>query len=169
MYNYKIGIDSERRDDDYFEYENQKYYVGTIVKMNNPKDPSYNDVIAIFKGINSNNNKYIIGYNTEFDMASNKIYKNFQVWRTIIYMDKNNFTDRITEIIYGNNHVIYERKKKYDTDTSDLNLTSKWGIYILLMVITSVFNGRIFGWIMWTIIFFAWRHNYREENCVYYE
>lgn len=167
-----IQLGLERAKTDFFEYKGKKYPAGTVFKMKNPKFDFLNDVTAVFIGNLPElyPGRWTISYNDDVAMASNFAYKTCKRWKTMIPIEKDKLADMIVEILPWNYYVEMETKhKKYVSDLDDWNLIAKWGMYLAAMAITSIFYGRIFGWIMWTVIFFVWRHNYREENCVYYE
>lgn len=165
----RIGL--ERAKTDFFEYKGKMYPAGTVFKMKHPKKDYLSDVTAIFHGSLNDlyPDKWCIGFNTDFDRASGYEYANGLKWKTLMPIEKDKLADMIVEIYPGNNYTKLESNRKYVSDLNDWNLIAKWGMYIFAMGITSIFHGRIFGWILWTVIFFVWRHNYREENCVYYE
>lgn len=167
-----VQLGLERAKTDFFEYKGRKYPAGTVFKMKNPEYSFLDDVTAIFMGSLPElyGNKWAVGYNTNVDIASNIAYRTRKRWKTIMPVEKDKLEDMIVEIFPGNHYVEMETKRKrYVSDLDDANLVAKWGMYITLMIVSSIFNGRIIGWIILTVIFFVWRHNYREENCVYYE
>lgn len=50
----------------------------------------------------------------------------------------------------------------------DINrLVIGWIWYILIMLTLTIFNGRIAGWIVVSIIFFRWRKKAKEEESYY--
>lgn len=50
----------------------------------------------------------------------------------------------------------------------DINrLVVGWIWYILIMLTLTIFNGRIVGWIVASIIFFRWRKKVKEEESYY--
>ena len=166
--NIPFGYDKMKTE--FFEYNGNKYPSGTRFLMKNPE--RYKDwqiVRAIFRE-RKDDNTVQIAYNTPMDDASSHIYRNDLLYRTGIFIEEKRLQDLIVEIIPGNHYIDMERNhKRYEKDTDDLNLVAKWGMYLFAMGITSIFNGRVLGWIMWTVIFFWWRHNYKEKECVYYE
>lgn len=166
-----IRMGLERAKTDFFEYKGVKYPAGTVFKMKNPQYDFLNDVTAIFKGSLEElyPGKWYIGYNTDVDIAQSIQCRQGLMWRTMIAVEKDKLEDMIIEILPGNNYEYWEANRKYVSDLDDWNLISKWIMYIVAMGINAIFHERIMGWIVLTIVFFVWRHNYREENCVYYE
>ena len=161
----------ERMKTDFFEYKGVKYPAGTMFKMKNPKYDFLNDVTAVYKGNLEAlyPGKYCIAYNEDIDIASSIQCRNGLMWRTMMGVEKDKLEDMIVEILPGNNFVNIEARAKYVSDKDDWNLISKWIMYLIAMGITSIFKDRIVGWIVLTVLFFWWRHKYKEEECVYYE
>lgn len=160
---------------EFFVYNGSKYYCGTKFKMKVKHKYGFDQIVnAVFKGYSNYTGgcyggKLFVAYNTPLDEAEDYKFKNGLQYRNGIYMSEEELQEAIVEIITGNHYVEFEARKKYCKDTDDLNLMAKWGMYIFSMIWGSIFNGRVFGWILITVIFFVWRHKYKEENCVYYE
>lgn len=165
----------EEHKHEFFTYNGAKYYFGTKFKMKIKHEYGFDQIVnAAFKGYSNvsdgcYSNKLFIVYNTTLDEAENYKFKNGLQYRNGIYMSEEELGEAIVEIFPVNYYTEMETRKKYWKDTDDLNLVAKWGMYIFAMLWTSIMNGRVLGWIALTIIFFAWRHKYKEENCVYYE
>lgn len=158
----------ESRMHEYFTYNGEKYHYGTKFKMKINHEYGFDQIVnAVFKGYDDN--KLVIYYNTPLDEAENYNFKSGLWLRNGINMTDEELRKSIVEILPGNYEVEMETRKKYWKDTDDLNLMAKWGMYIFFMIWSSIFNGRVLGWILITVIFFVWRHKYKEENCVYYE
>lgn len=162
-------MDIERTKTDFFMYKGVRYPAGTMFKMKNPKYSFYSDVTAVYKGNDLYPGKYCIAYNENIDISRSPRYRNGLMWKTTISVEKDKLEDMIVEILPGNNFLNTEARKKYVSDLDDWNLISKWIMYIIGMIISSIFKANVIGWIILTIVFFVWRHNYREENCIYYE
>ena len=155
---------------DFFEYEGKQYPVGTMFRMTPPKASCHDrEVIALFSGSEFYKDKWTISYNDAMDQASHAKYRNCTSWAKTVPVEKDKLPNMIIEILPGNFYVQRANRKRYVSDSKDISLVMGWITYLVVMGITSIFNGRIFGWIMWTIFFFVWRHNYKEKNCVYYE
>ena len=160
---------------DFFIYNDVKYYCGTKFKMKVKHKYGFDQIVnAVFKGYSRYDKgcysgKLYIAYNTPLDEAEDYKFKNGLQYRNGIYMSEEELGDAIVEFLPGNHYVEFESRKKYYKDTDDPNLMAKWGIYIFFMLWGSIMNGRVLGWILTSIIFFAWRHKYKEENCTYYE
>lgn len=158
----------EEHKHEFFTYNGAKYYFGTKFKMKIKHEYGFDQIVnAVFKGCD--NNKFVICYNTPLDEAENYNFKSGLWLRNGIRMTDKELQESIIEIIPGNYEIEMEARNKYWKDTDDLNLVAKWGMYIFAMLWTSIMNGRVLGWILITVIFFVWRHKYKEENCVYYE
>lgn len=164
----RMGL--ERAKTDFFEYEGKMYPAGTVFKMKNPQYDFLNDVTAIFMGeLSLYPGKWAIGYNTDVDRSSHWMYHNNSMWKTIMPVEKDDLAHRVVKIYPGNNYVRLEENRKYVSDSDEPALIVGWILYILGMLGASIFYARVGMWIAFTIAFFVWRHNYREENCVYYE
>lgn len=58
-------------------------------------------------------------------------------------------------------------KQRQDSQIDGLVIGWMW--YILLMVISVIFNDRIGLWALWTFIFFSWRFDKIKKEGFYYE
>jgi hypothetical protein len=159
----------EEHKHEFFTYNGAKYYFGTKFKMKIKHEYGFDQIVnAVFKGYN--NDKLVICYNTPLDEAENYKFKSGMWLRNGIHMTDEKLQESIIEILPGNYEIEMETRKKYWKDTDDPNLMAKWGMYIFFMIWVCLLKGGfIWGQICVSIIFFAWRHKYKEENCVYYE
>ena len=164
----------ESRMHEYFTYNGEKYHYGTKFKMKIKNKYGFDEIVnTVFKGYSTDTEGYYAGklsiwYNTPLDEAENYNFKSGLWYRNGIYMSEKELCEAIVEILPGNHCIELETKrKKYVKDTDDPNLMAKWGMYIFFMIWSSIFNGRVLGWVLLTIVFFVWRHKYREENSYY--
>ena len=167
-----VQLGLERAKTDFFEYKGKMYPAGTVFKMKDPKYDFLNDVTAIFMGSLPNlyPGKWAIGYNTDVDRASHHMYHNGHMWKTIMPVEKDDLANRIVEILPGNHYVDMEANhKRYVDDGKEPALIVGWILYIFGMFGATIFYGRVGIWFFLTIVFFVWRHKFKEENCVYYE
>lgn len=133
----------------YFEFKGQRYPVGAVVKINEKEMKSvgadYPHVTILNHYVNANGTHTCL------------ISRSYNDWGVIksceIEMFFNNFEDVVEEVVllptkqHGN---------KYKDTEVDAMLYG-WIYYILVMLIATIFNGRIFIWIVASIIFWTWR------------
>ena len=133
----------------YFVYNGKKYYTGTIIKA---KVRDYvHEVIFYYE----ENGYYIfkdtIPYGNDGFSAPEKIF--FQ--RLVEVTDKKDM------------RVIPIKKKRNELEIDWLFVGWLW--YIFIMLVSSIFVGNVFCWILASIIFFTWRKNKINEEGYYYE
>lgn len=143
-------------ENDYFEYKNRLYYAGTKLKIKVYIGTRYEKIVETYflRCVINDDNKLLFGcedQNTPF-----------------VTVDRSDLENAIIEILHGNYYLEQDVKKKYVNDFNIAELFIGWFLYIFIMVGTSIFNGREIGWIMWSVLFFLWRHNKKEEDGVYY-
>lgn len=149
---------------EYFEYKGQRYYAGTkfTMKKRNSYD-QWRTVEATFRGYSVlNNKKFSICYkdmNVKSRLGADYCFD-------VTYDE---LQDIIIDITSGNYYVELAEKKRYVSDSNIPELVVGWPLYIFLMIGSSIFNDRVSGWILITIIFFIWRHKLKEEEYYYYE
>lgn len=124
----------------YFVYNGNRYYEGTIVKFN--KTPyvganygKYTGTAKLFTAMNSP---------TEYAANGNYLFE-------LKAEDAVQVVNPIAE-----NQIEYVKAYK-DTDSNDMFYA--WVAYIAVMLFFAICNGRIFGWIAATIVFISYRHN----------
>lgn len=141
---------------DYFEYKNERYYAGARLKIKVYIGSRYEKIVetCFLRCVGNDKNKFLFGCEN----------KNIP----FITVDRNDINDIIVEILPGNYYLEQDTKKQYVNDFDIPELFIGWLLYIFIMVGTSIFNGREIGWIMWSVLFFWWRHNKKEEDGVYY-
>jgi len=149
----------------YFEYKGRTYYAGTKVKIK-AKSMYHTDKIFAgeFRGYSDKLDKpFLFAY---YDDSPRGV--GVPPCLHVCKWSKEEVEDKIVEIISGNYYTELEQRKRYIPDSKILELVIGWFLYIFIMVGSSIFNGRVGGWIVLTILFFVWRHKIKEDN-VYYE
>ena len=136
----------------HFIYNNIKYPTGTVVEI---KD-FYNNKIrtATFIYHDTNRDTYIFKYRDncqQWIVSSKDFFNNLQ-----------SITDK-----FDTTAKIPQRKKIKDRYVDSLLIGWVW--YIFLMIIFTLFNGRIFGWIGLSYCFFKWRKNKIKKEGYYVE
>lgn len=68
------------------------------------------------------------------------------------------FPINITRVVISNRHKVPNEMKKDD-------ISIGWIAYIAIMAISTIFKENIGLWILWTVVFFVWRHSklYKED------
>ena len=129
----------------YFVYNGQKYYTGTVVKLRSGKAGSFICRIA------------------ERDWSVFKV----DGYRMIIPGDCMQSTIvSITDQVNKNVHMPVQKTFK-DSDIDGLSLGWVW--YIFLMLISILFKDCIKLWIVISVLFFGWRALKIKEEGNYYE
>ena len=148
---------------EYFEYNGQRYYAGTKFKMvTQHRGYVEATVIATFKGCYNGNENILC---VDYEVPSTKYRKSVQG----IHIKRSEIDDYIIEIVFENHCPELEPKKKYVKDFDIPELVVGWPIYIFCMIGGIIFNGYFNGgWLLITIVFFAWRHHLKEKE-YYYE
>lgn len=129
----------------YFVYNGQKYYTGTVVKLRSGKTGSFICRIA------------------ERDWSvfrvdgSRMVIPSEHIQSTIV---------SITDQVNKNVHMPVQKTFK-DSEIDGLALGWVW--YIFLMAISTLFKGNVCFWIAISILFFAWRKKKIKEEGTYYE
>lgn len=67
-----------------------------------------------------------------------------------------------------NEHVKCPVKKRHPEMQMD-GMFEAWILYIVAMVVSVIFNDRIGLWLLWSLVFFGWRHGKIEKEGFYYE
>lgn len=149
---------------EYFEYQGQRYYAGTMFTM---KKRTGNDrgkiVTAEFRGyVNNNSEKLYVFYKTKKNKYIAETYEG-------IIINTNEISDYIIDIIFGNYYVELNARKRYCKDSDVPELYIGWALYVFLMCLAMLFYNTFGAWILITVVFFVWRHNFKEKECYYYE
>lgn len=151
--------------DHYFEYNGQRYYAGTrfTMKKRNGLDKGRTIVEATFLSyVNGNRNHLYVSYK---DMC----VKSLVGANRIVIVNGDEMDDIVIDIISGNYYTELTSSKKYCDDSVIPELVVGWPLYIFCMVGSSIFNGRVGGWILITVLFFWWRHKLKTKEYYYYE
>lgn len=151
--------------DEYFEYKGQRYGAGTkfIMKKRNSYD-QWRTVTASFRGyVNGDPNVLSICYkdmNVKSRLGSDYCF----------HAKRSEIDDIIIEIIPGNHYVELESRKRYVKDSDIPILVIGWMLYIFCMIGGMIFKGYFNGgWLLITVVFFAWRHYLKTKEYYYYE
>lgn len=127
----------------YFSFNGQKYYVGTIVKLNNAaphpypyaKYAMYDECSGLFVAMSSTEEPYMNG-------------------RWMMPLKEKDIEYVVKQI--DRNNIEYVKEYK-DTECDDMFYA--WFTYIVAMFFAMFLNSRILAWILFTIIFANYRHN----------
>lgn len=149
---------------EYFEYKGQRYYAGTMFTM---KKRNGNDrgkvVTAEFRGyVNNNPEKLYVFYKTKKNKYIVETYEG-------IIVNKSEIEDYIIDIVFGNYYIELDERKKYCKDSDIPSLYIGWVLYVFLMLAATLFYKTFGAWILITVVFFVWRHNFKKKECYYYE
>ena len=110
-------------------------------------------MLIIEHGYDNNEKKefYIVVYNhNEFrDPCYRKVYKSPDEWIQTV----------VRHVNPNEKHYVYEKDKDVD------KVVYAWIIYVTVMLLLTIFNGAILGWVFVSIFFFSWRKkNLRKEK-----
>lgn len=75
--------------------------------------------------------------------------------------------DELREIIVSNQRTYNGMAKHVPKDTEINGLFLGWIWYIFIIIVVSIFNGAIIGWIVVSFFFFKWRKKIKEEKTYY--
>lgn len=119
--------------------------------------------VFIIKFLGKESEATFIGYNTKCASYF------FQINNKICMMKESVFQENFIRATNTANTQIRqpEIKRKKDVEIDGLFLGWVW--YIFLMVISVIFNGAIFLWIIISVVFFNWRANKIKEEGTYVE
>lgn len=134
---------------DYFMYNGEKYPLNTVFiptkefkyKFQFPR----NEMLVVEHGINNYTKRefYIIVY--KHNMFNEPQYRK-------VFTSPDEWIQEIGKSIDPNEkHYVYDKDKDVD------EVVYGWIIYIALMLLLTIFNGRILGWVFASIYFFSWR------------
>lgn len=135
----------------YFTFKGNRYKYGTIVKFVEKDYRKETYQYGMYDGVD-NIFVYLDGPNGK---------------ETGWYIMVNN-EDEIEEIIKP---VIWKKEEwiKTSKDTESEDMFYAWIIYIVVMLFMFIFNDRIIGWIVATIIFYFYRHSKLYTKKAVYE
>lgn len=151
---------------DGFEFQGKFYKLNTIVKV---KPCVYM-------------NQYRIGYLYKYPMVqlvysyldSNGTHRwSYAIWmhsgNIIHYTTKHTPDEIIESIVEVPSEKATEENSEYYKDSEVKGMFFGWFMYILGMIVVSVFKEAIIGWVVITIYFFLWRGSkLRKPNKVFY-
>ena len=133
----------------YFEFKGVRYPVGTIVKITEKEmkrvgaDSPYVTILNHHENSNGTHSCLILrSYDDWGVMQSGEISTFF-----------NNFEDVIEEIALLPTKQLGNRYKDTEVDA----MLYGWIYYILVMLVSVLFNGFIYIWIIASIVFWTWR------------
>ena len=142
---------------DYFMYKEKKYPLNTVFiptkEFKNQFKFCRNEMLVIEHGYDNNAKKefYIVVYDhNEFrDPCYRKVYKSTDEWIQTV----------VRHVNPNEKHYVYEKDKDVD------KVVYAWIIYVAVMLLLTIFNGAILGWVFISIFFFSWRKkNLRKEK-----
>lgn len=138
---------------EYFIYNGTRHYIGTQFKM------KYEDkiVVAYFS------DRCCVDRNMLIIIITDGLKYSTSIKRT-----EEELCNTIVEI-FSMNYFDNNFEKYYLNDFDVPEITISWGIYIILMGISSIFYKRECMWILFTILFFIWRHYKKEDSGVYHK
>ena len=132
----------------YFLSNGEKYYTGTVfLALHNGKP-----IDATFIYYDTDYRKFLYKINScTYVVSENEFGKRFIA-----------VTDKVDNTV---NPPIKKRMKDIEIE----GLFFGWMWYIFLMSISLIFNGKIYLWILISLVFFSWRANKIEKEGTYFE
>lgn len=132
----------------YFIVDNNRYYTGSIFITTDMGQ----HVEASFLYYDTDQKRYFYKINDcVWNVDENRFWRNF-----VSVTDKRNDNVRMPVT-----------KTKSDMEIDGLFLGWVW--YIFLMAISTIFNGAVVLWILYSVIFFTWRAKKIKEEGTYVE
>lgn len=139
----------------YFEYNGKQYPTGTVVmlyKNSNKKEKQ----------------KYIfVSYDPQYNVfhfKSTEFNKKFGTYPHFMMYRNNFYNWGLAEITNEVDMSLGGAKIVTVNDANCGGLLYGWIWYIFLMVISTIFVDRVMMWIIWSVIFFAYRSSVREKE-----
>ena len=139
---------------DYFIYNGKKYFTGTVCIINKYDSLQRSFVETEVK---------FIYYDTEKNYIAFKIKHDKNFWPEKLFLKE------LVKVIDEIDPSVHMPKEMQMKDSEILGMKEGWGIYLLIMAITTIFYWRIPIWITATIIFIEWRKKKIKEGGTYYE
>ena len=130
----------------FFEYNGKKYYTGTVVKAK-----------FAHKG---HNRQYVF---LAYDKTCNNYICQQGDFKLRMYPDYF-YNQWLAEVTNDMDATAQAPKEKLKNDANIDGLLFGWILYIFLMVISTIFVDRVMMWIIWSVIFFAYRSSAREKE-----
>lgn len=139
---------------EYFEFGGKEYYYGTIVKFKTPQRYWITDGIHPQKAVDCMYGAYI-GTDNNFALSETPDYKFGTYNRAYL---KTVPTSEIAQIVKAHDPDINSYVKVCG-DLEDTDMIYAWITYIFVMLVASIFHGNFVLWIIFSIIFFSYRHD----------
>lgn len=133
----------------YMKYKGDYYDVGTKVKMKGRNGP----IVATFIGWRYQGKGCFEGEDCGF----------FDMYDSYDYNGVNKYVLEIIDPVYPELH--YEPVEKNQREKPpkwDVDMALPW--YIAIMVIATIFHGRLLIWIAATVIFFLWKNGFLNRR-----
>ena len=142
----------------YFVYNDQKYYSGTIINVfrNNKCTGESTKSEAVFLGYYTVQDKYVL-------MCKNRLHfvpKN--LFYTMIIDVTNEMNEKYVSWADEYNKKHAPKKKTFNDELNVDGMLVAWVWYIIVMLFAVFLNDRIFAWILASIVFFNYRKNKLE-------
>lgn len=131
---------------DYFEANGRKYYTGTVLIVDDYKRGQEATFIC---------------YDTE-----RKMYI-WQIKEGMCHHYENSFREKLVEITDRVNSDVHLPQVMMRKDCHIDGLMSGWILYIFAMIVSTIFNDRIMMWVIWSVVFFAYRSQKIKEEGTY--
>lgn len=138
---------------DHFVFEGKTYYTGTVFKV---KEYEY------LYGVREKEATFV-AYSPEY----NKVQ--FQIG-PIGYLRRTDMLKGwIVSVTESNDATVKAPVLKKRKDSEIDGLTTGWIWYIVLMAVSTIFNGNVVLWALWSWMFFSWRHEKIKKHGYYYD
>lgn len=136
---------------DYFMHEGKKYHTGTVILVENWKFPNYPDKASF------------ICYDTDTQRYVYKIGDcRYRTYEEAFRKELVSVTDEIDPDVR-----VPVRRKCSDWDVP--GLPEAWVAYIVAMAISSIFEGNVIFWAIWSLTFYLYRKNKIGNGGTYIE
>ena len=136
---------------DYFIHNGKKHHTGTVILVKNPKYPDYPDTASfICYDVNNDRCIYKIG---------NCRYHHYE-------KDFKEILVAVTDEVDPNVRVPVRRKC---SDWDIAGLPEAWVVYIIAMAVSTIFEGNIVFWAIWSLTFYLYRKNKIGNGGTYIE
>ena len=132
----------------YFTVNGKKYYTGTVFFIKLYRYPEEASFIC-------------------YDEESDKYF--FQIGICKWQMNEQQFQQCFVSITDKVDNTVKMPVVKKMNDSYIDGLFEGWLLYIVTMVVSTIFNGRIGLWILWSYLFFSWRKDKIKEEGTYIE
>lgn len=143
----------------YFIYNGEKYYAGSVMKVKQWDNISGREVERDATFICSDTERDRIIFRIQNHTHSYPKENFNQIFIRII----NKVGDQ-HNIQYSEQHLTENRKKTFSEELSIDGMLIAWMWYIFIMAATTIFNDRIGIWILTSIVFFGYRSKKLKER-----